>query len=79
MNKNYKKINEELNKQIKQFEDKKGNDFSFYLNENDPIVHSMKVKGKLFEKIELDEEFENADLLDYLGYERIISCKKNNK
>lgn len=79
MNNNFKKINEELNKQIKHFEDKNGKEYLFCLNEKDPLVHSMKVKGKLFEKIDLDAEFENADLLDYLGYERIISCKKNNK
>lgn len=76
---NYKKINKKLNKKIKDFESKNGKQYSFYLNKNDPLVHSMKMKGKLFENIDLDSEFENADLLDYLGYERIISCKKSNK
>lgn len=79
MKDNFNKINKELTSIIADFEAKNGKDYSFYINENEPIVHSMKVKGKLFEHIKLDEEFESADLLDYLGYERIISCKKNNK
>ena len=78
MNVEFKKINELLTKQIIEFESKNGSDYSFKINQNDPIVHSMKVKGELFKYIDLDEEFENADLLDYLGYERIISCKRNN-
>lgn len=77
--KNINKLNEELRIQIQNFEDEHGKDYSFNLNENDPIVHSMKVKGRLFKEIELDEEFENADLLDYLGYERIISCRKEDR
>lgn len=79
MKDNFNKINKELTKQIEEHELKNGKDYSFYINENDPIVHSMKMKGELLKHIELDQEFENADLLDYLGYERIISCKKNNK
>lgn len=79
MNNNFKKINEQLNEQINNFEKEHGKDFSFYLNQNDPLVHSMKVKGELFKNIDLDSEFENADLLDLLGYERIISCKKKSK
>ena len=76
---NFNKINDELTRQIEEFELKNGKDYNFNINENEPIVHSMKMKGKLFKNLELDEEFENADLLDYLGYERIISCKKINK
>ncbi len=79
MNIKFNKIKKELDKEVKEFEKEKGKDFSFYLNENDPLLHNMKVKGMLFKNIKLDEEFENADLLDFLGYERIISCKKNNK
>ena len=79
MNKTFEKINKELTQNIKIFESKNGKDFDFNINQNDPILHTMKVKGKLFQNIQLDEEFENADLLDYLGYERIISCKKKDK
>ena len=79
MEHNFNEINKELTKQIEKFEAKNGKDYSFYINEKEPIVHSMKMKGKIFEQIKLDEEFENADLLDYMGYERIISCKKSNK
>ena len=75
--KNIKKINNELLEQIKEFERVHGKDYNFNLKQNDDLVHSMKVKGEVFKQIQLDEEFENADLLDYLGYERIISCKKN--
>ncbi len=76
---NYKKIKSELQKNIHNFEKKNGKDFSFVLSQNDEIVHSMRMKGILFSKLDLDSEFENADLLDYLGYERIISCKKDHK
>ena len=76
MKNNFNKINKELSQKIKEFEERNGVDYSFNLNQNDPIVHSMKVKGKLLENLDLDAEFESADLLDYLGYERIISCKK---
>ena len=79
MKDNFEKINNELTEKIKVFENKFGNDFDFNIKQNDPILHNMKVKGKLFEKIEQDKEFENIDLLDYLGYERIISCKKKDK
>lgn len=75
---NFKKYNQELNQSILEFE-KNNVQKSFSLNENDPIVHSMKVKGKIFSQIDIDSEFENADLLDLLGYERIISCKKTDK
>ena len=74
----FKKYNQELEKSVENFE-KNSSKKTFTLNENDPIVHSMKVKGELFSQIELDSEFENADLLDLLGYERIISCKKTDK
>ncbi len=76
---NYEKIKSELQKNIHDFEKKNGKDFSFTLSQNDDLVHSMKVKGMLFSKLDLDSEFESADLLDYLGYERIISCKKDHK
>ena len=76
---NYEKIKSELQKNIHDFERKNGKDFSFTLSQNDDLVHSMKVKGMLFSKLDLDSEFESADLLDYLGYERIISCKKDHK
>lgn len=79
MNKTFEKINKELTHSIEIFESKNGKDFDFNINQNDPILHNMKVKGKLFQNIQLDEEFENADLLDYLGYERIISCKKKDR
>ena len=80
MKTNFEKIKQELTVKLKNFEDKNGKDKSFVLGQNDDLVHSMKVKGKVFENIQLDEEFENIDLLDFLGYERIISCKrKNNK
>ena len=75
---NYQKIKQLLQKQVDDFEKKNG-DKSFTLSQNDELVHSMKVKGLLFSKIDLDSEFENADLLDYLGYERIVSCKKDHK
>ncbi len=76
---NYEKIKSELQKNVHDFEKKNGKDFSFTLSQNDDLVHSMKVKGMLFSKLDLDSEFESADLLDYLGYERIISCKKDHK
>lgn len=79
MKNNFEKIDQELREQIKEFENHNGKNYDFALNKNDPLVHSMKVKGELFKNIELDSEFENADLLDYLGYERIISCRRNNK
>ncbi len=76
---NYEKIKSELQKNVHDFEKKNGKDYSFTLSQNDDLVHSMKVKGMLFSKLDLDSEFESADLLDYLGYERIISCKKDHK
>ena len=75
----YDEQNRELNQKIKQFEQKNGDLTNFVFNENKPYLHTMKMKGEIFENLPLDAEFENADLLDYLGYERIISCKKNNK
>ena len=42
-------------------------------------LHSMKVKEEILKNLDTDAEFENADLLDYLGYERIIACNKQNK
>ena len=78
MDKKFEKINKELKNQIETFEKKNGKNFCFDLKQNDALVHNMKLRGKLFEQIELDSEFESADLLDFLGYERIISCKKNN-
>ena len=77
MKNNFDKLKKELEKKIANFEDENGQDYNFCLGQNDDLVHSMKMKGEVFKNIELDEEFENADLLDYLGYERIISCKKN--
>lgn len=77
--KNLIEIKKQLNNEINNFYKNNGEDYSFNLNENDPIVHSMKVKGKLFKNLDLDAEFEKTDLLDYLGYERIISCKKKRK
>ena len=74
----FKKYNQELNQNVLEFE-KNNAPKSFILNENDPLVHSMKVKGEIFSQIDIDSEFENADLLDLLGYERIISCKKTDK
>lgn len=74
----FKKYNQELEKSVKDFE-KNSSKKTFILNENDTIVHNMKVKGEIFSQIELDSEFESADLLDLLGYERIISCKKTDK
>ena len=77
MKQNFEKMNNELTKKVKEFE-KYHSLEEFYVNENDTSLHNMKMKGEVFSKINLDEEFENADLLDYLGYERIISCKKKN-
>ena len=74
----FEKYNQELKQSIDKFE-KSGKSVVTILNENDPHLHNMKVKGEIFEKIDLDAEFENADLLDLLGYERIISCKKTDK
>ena len=79
MNNNFEKINKELKQNIEKFESKNGKDFDFNIKQNDQDLHTMKMKGRLFKNIQLDEEFENADLLDYLGYERIISCKKKDK
>ena len=79
MKNNFNKINKELSQKIEQFEELNGKNYPFNLNQNDPLVHSMKVKGKLLENLDMDAEFESADLLDFLGYERIISCKKKNK
>ena len=74
----FEKYNQELKQSVDKFE-KSGKSVVTILNENDPHLHNMKVKGEIFEKIDLDAEFENADLLDLLGYERIISCKKTDK
>ena len=79
MNKTFEKINKELIDKITVFENKNGKDYDFYIKQNDEVLHNMKVKGELFKDIELDKEFESADLFDYLGYERIISCKKKDK
>ena len=76
---NYEKIKKLLQKNVDDFEKKNGKDYSFYLSQNDELVHSMKVKGMLFSKLDLDSEFESADLLDFLGYERIISCRRDHK
>ena len=72
---NEKRFKEELQKKVTEFE-KNHHEEEFYLNENDPLVHSMKMKGELFSMIEMDEEFERVELFDLLGIERII-CKKN--
>lgn len=77
MKHNFEKMNKELTKKVEEFE-KFHSQEEFYVNENDTSLHSMKMKGEVLSKIDLDAEFENADLLDYLGYERIISCKKKN-
>ena len=79
MNNIFDAQNRELKQKIKQFEQKNGDIQTYVFNENKPYLHTMKMKGEIFENLPLDAEFENADLLDYLGYERIISCKKNNK
>ena len=78
MKNNFNKLKKELKQKIAEFEQKNGQDYNFYLGQNDDLVHSMKMKGEVFENIELDEEFESTDLLDFLGYERIISCKKGD-
>ena len=70
---NFKKINDEYTKQLSNVNNQ------IYLNENDDIVHSMKVKGKLYKDIPIDKDFEKVDLLDYFEFERKISCKKDNK
>ena len=74
----FKKINAELSKKVEEFE-KCHCQEELYINQSDTSLHSMKMKGEVFSKINLDQEFEDADLLDYLGYERIICTKKNNK
>lgn len=74
----FEKYNQELKESIQKFESQ-GKNVPTILNENNPHLHNMKVKGEIFSQIDLDSEFENADLLDLLGYERIISCKKTDK
>lgn len=79
MENNLKLLGSELNKAVSSFENKNGDLIEFVLNENAPHLHIMKVKAELFKNLDLDQEFEQADLLDYLGYERIISCRRKNK
>lgn len=79
MNQNFRKINRELKDKISEFENKNGDLRDFILNENAPYLHTMKMKEDILKNLDIDAEFENADLLDLLGYERIISCKKDNK
>ena len=79
MNENFEAQDRELKKIIAEFEAKHGELRQFILNENAPYLHTMKMRGEVLENLDIDSEFENADLLDYLGYERIISCKNNKK
>ena len=79
MNQNFGKINRELKDKISEFENKNGDLRDFILNENAPYLHTMKMKEDILKNLDIDAEFENADLLDLLGYERIISCNKDNK
>ncbi|MBQ3493963.1 MAG: hypothetical protein IJA69_00955 [Clostridia bacterium] len=75
MEQKFDAMNRELEQKLAQFEQKNGDLLSFVVNENAPFVHSMKMKEEILKNLDIDAEFENADLLDYLGYERIISCK----
>ena len=79
MNQNFRKINRELKDKISEFENKNGDLRDFILNENAPYLHTMKMKEDILKNLDIDAEFENADLIDLFGYERIISCKKDNK
>ena len=79
MNQSFKSQNSELKQKIKQFEAEHGDLREYILNENLPYLHSMKIRGEIFDSLDIDTEFENADLLDFLGYERIIACNKNKK
>ena len=79
MNNIFDKQNRELKQKIKSFEKNNGSIEDYVFKQNEPFLHSMKMKEEILKNLDIDAEFENADLLDYLGYERIISCNKQTK
>ena len=75
MEQKFDAMNKELLAKLEDFEIKNGNLVEFVVKQSEGDLHTMKMKEDILKNLELDAEFENADLLDYLGYERIISCK----
>ena len=75
MEQKFDAMNKELQDKLKQFEEKNGDMLEFVVKQSGSDLHTMKMKEEILKNLDIDAEFENVDLLDYLGYERIISCK----
>ena len=75
MEQKFDAMNKELSRKLEEFEAKNGELVEFVIKQSKSDLHTMKMKEEILKNLDIDAEFENADLLDYLGYERIISCK----